>query len=112
MLDRIGRGIVVWTYTTPRMMGNVYVPEPSDFSHGPELLPGAQVLEESDDELVVVALRASTTRLDTAKLIIDSILPIIFVAGVATRGPSPTTSAPRRLSMLGEEASLLPIACS
>jgi hypothetical protein len=96
------------TYATPRMIGNVNVEELVGFSHTPELLFAAQVLPESDDELVEVALRGSTTRFGTAILIIDSILPIIFDAGVGTRGPNPTISAAGRLSIFGE-ASLLPI---
>lgn len=103
--------VVDWTYATPRMIGNEKVEELVGFSQTPELLSAAQVLPESDDELVDVALRGSTTRFGTAILIIDSILPIIFVAGVATRGPNLTISAACRLSMFGE-ASLLPIVSS
>jgi hypothetical protein len=101
MLDGAAFGVVNSTYATPRMMGSVNVEELVDFSHGPELLSAAQVLPESDDELVDVALRGSTTRFGTAILIIDSILPIIFVAGVATRGPNLTISSACRLSMVG-----------
>jgi hypothetical protein len=80
------------------------------FSQAAELLFAAQVLEESEDELVVVAaLRGSTTRFGTAILIMDSILPIIFDSAAATRGPNLTISATRRPSMFGGEASQLPI---
>ena len=90
-------------------MGNVNVEELVGFSHTAELLSGAHVLPESDDELVVVAaLRGSTTRFGTAILIIDSILPIIFDSAAAIRGPNLTIPAACRLSMFGE-ASLLPI---
>ena len=90
------------------MIGSVKVELLVGFSHALELLSAVHVLLESEDELVDVALRASTTRFGTAILITESILPIIFVAGVMTRGPNLTISAARRLSMFGE-ASLLPI---
>ena len=90
------------------MIGSVKVELLVGFSHALELLSAAHVLLESDDELVDVALRASTTRFGTAILITESILPIIFVAGVMTRGPNLTISIARRLSMFGE-ASPLPI---
>lgn len=85
------------------------VEELTGFWQAAELLPAAQVLEEPEDELVVAALRGSTTRFGTAILIIDSILPIIFDSAAAIRGPKPTISAAaRRLSMFGGEATQLP----
>lgn len=104
----MGLNVFDCTYATPRMIGRVNVELLVGFSHAPELLSDAQVLPESDDELVDVALRGSTTRFGTAILSIESIRPIIFVAGVTTRGPSLIISAACILFMFGE-ASLLPI---
>ena len=75
------------------MMGIVKVDELTGFSHAPELLSAAQVLEESDEEAVdVAALRASTTRFGTAIFMIDSITPTCSVSAIASavRGPSLT----------------------
>lgn len=96
------------TYATPRIIGIENAPLLTGFWQILELLPGAQVLPPTDDEVVVAALRGSTTLFGTAILIIDSILPIIFDSAAASRGPSLTISATCRLSMFGE-ASLLPI---
>jgi hypothetical protein len=95
------------TYATPRMIGNVNVDELVGFSHAAELLLGAQVLPPSTDELVVVAaLRGSTTRVGTAILIIDSILPTISDSAAASRGPNLTIFAACRTSMFGEPSPL------
>lgn len=81
-------------------MGNVNVDELVGFSHTPELLPGAQVLPESDeDEVVVSALRATTTRSGIAKFIIDSILSIGTRAAILMRGPSLGASSKGRVSI-------------
>ena len=75
------------------MMGIVKVDELTGFSHDPESLLAAQVLEESDDEAVDVAvLRGSTTRFGTAIFMIDSITPTCSVCaiGTAVRAPSLT----------------------
>jgi hypothetical protein len=102
----MGTNIFNCTYTIPRMIGNVNVDELTDFWHLAEVSLAAQVLE---DELVVVvaALRASTTLSGTARLITDSILPIMFDSAAAIRGPSLLIFA-ACLSMPGA-AILLPI---
>lgn len=97
-----------FTYATPSTMGNVNVELLTGFWQRLELLPGAQVLPPSDDEVVVAALRGSTTRSGIAILIIDSIFPIIFDSAAAIRGPRLRIPAACRLYMFGA-ASLLPI---
>jgi hypothetical protein len=84
----------------------VKVDELVGLSHTPVVLSGAQVLVESDEE-VVSALRAFTTRFGIAKSIIDPILPIGSESGIGMRGPNLGISANFRTSMLGRKQILV-----